>query len=77
MIPNLTEVSREELFELLGKNGTPWVHVPGHSRPGILQSVQRESGNGRTFNCTVLVYPAEYCPSPMSVCVFVSCGGWS
>jgi len=45
-------MTTDQLLSLLTMNGTPTVTINGIT--GILQSVERESGNGRCFNVRIL-----------------------
>ena len=45
-------MTKWELFSLLGTNGTPTLYLD-NGKPGIVQSVQRESGSGRSFIVTL------------------------
>ncbi len=46
-------MSKLQLFAALIFPGTPTITLDGVT--GILQSIERESGNGNTFNVTLLV----------------------
>jgi hypothetical protein len=49
---NAIEVSSaDQLFHMMQFPGQPLVKIKGHT--GILQSVQREDGSGKSFNVTL------------------------
>lgn len=49
----------QTLFRMMGENGPAYIALPTGER-GILQSVEREDGSGRSFNVTITLSNMGY-----------------